>query len=145
MADKQLQMVADWERDKEDKLANVFQQAQQHVQMNRQKLQSLEQYRLDYLRQSQVKAKLGVGAISFGQYQSFIGKLDKACEQQSRLLSNAILVAEQRKTQWLKQQRKRKAVEMLLDKKKLIRLRHEERVEQQMLDEISLQKFLRAQ
>ena len=145
MADRQLQMVADWERGKEDKLANVFQQAQQNVQMNKQKLQSLEQYRVDYLRQSQVKAKLGVGAVSFGQYQSFISKLDKACEQQSQVLSNAMLVAEQRKSQWLIQQRKRKAVEMLLDKKKKLRLRHEERLEQQMLDEISLQKFVRAQ
>lgn len=143
MADKQLKMVAEWERDKEDKLAHTFQQAQQHAQFNKQKLNSLEQYRLDYLRQTQVKAKLGVGAISFGQYQSFISKLDKACEQQSQLLSKALLVAEQRKTQWLQQQRKRKAVDMLLDKKRLQRLHKEDRIEQQMLDEISLQKFVR--
>lgn len=54
--------------------------------------------------------------MSFGQHQAFIDKLDSACVQQSRVLAQARAAAEQRKALWLKQQQKRKAVEMLIDK-----------------------------
>ena len=143
MAEQQLQLVADWEREKERKCAQDFQIAQQHAQMNKQKLESLEQYRLDYLRQTQQKATSGLEAQSFNQHLSFVGKLDKACEEQTKIHSQAMLVADQRKRLWLQQQRKRKAVEMLLDKKHQQKIIRENRLEQQALDEIALQKFVR--
>ncbi len=61
MAYSQLQVVADWERRKEQKLVQVFQLAQQFAQDNKQKLSGLENYRLDYLRQAQQRARAGVG------------------------------------------------------------------------------------
>ena len=143
MADNQLQLVADWEREKERKCAQDFQLAQQHAQMNKQKLDSLEQYRLDYLRQTQQRASGGLEAKSFNQHLSFIGKLDKACQEQTKIHSQALLVADQRKSLWLQQQRKRKAVELLIDKKHQQQLARENRLEQQALDEIALQKFIR--
>lgn len=143
MSNNQLQMVADWEQQKEDRCARDFQLAQQNVELNKQKLASLEQYRLDYLRQTQTKATDGLKALSFNQYQSFIGKLDRACEMQIGVLSQATLVADQRKLLWLQQQRKRKAVEMLLQKKAQQALHREERQEQNLLDELALQKFVR--
>lgn len=142
MADEQLQMVAKWEREKEQKLARDFQLAQQHANLNKQKLSSLEQYRLDYLKQIQKKATTGLVGQSFHQLQSFVGKLDKACQQQTQVHSRSVLVADQRKAQWLHQQRKRKAVEMLVEKKKLQKLARQERQEQQMLDELATQKFI---
>jgi flagellar FliJ protein len=144
MATDQLEQVAAWERQKEQKVLQNFQLAQRYAQDNKQKLSGLEQYRLDYLLQAHNKAQQGVGAQSYGQHQLFIGKLDKACEQQSKVLSNALMVADQRQTQWLQQQRKRKAVEMLLDKKYRLAQKREDKLEQQMLDEISLQKYIRA-
>ena len=143
MSIEQLQMVADWESQKEQKLLQTFQVAQQYVQENRKKLSGLEQYRLDYLRQAQTKAKQGMAATTYGQHQQFIGKLDKACEQQSKIVTNAGLVAEQRKSQWLQQQRKRKAVEMLLEKQQKSLYLRQEKQEQHMLDELSLQRFIR--
>ena len=143
MADKQLQLVADWEREKEKKCAQALQIAQQHEQMHKQKLSSLEQYRLDYLRQTQSKAAGGVEAQSFNQHLSFIGKLDKACEEQTKVHSQALLVADQRKRLWLQQQSKRKAVDLLLEKKAKLKQVKENRAEQQALDEIALQKFIR--
>lgn len=41
---KQLQMVADWERRKEQKMATDYQLAQQNVVDNQNKLTGLEQY-----------------------------------------------------------------------------------------------------
>ena len=143
MAQSQLQVVADWERRKEQKLVQVFQLAQQFAQDHKQKLSGLENYRLDYLRQAQQRAKEGVGSVTFGQHQQFIGKLEKACEMQMNTLSQAKRVADQRHMQWLAQQRKRKAVEMLLDKQNKAKLKRADKLEQIMLDELSLQKFMR--
>lgn len=145
MADKQLQQVLRWEQDKEDRLARDFQQAQQHWQLQRSKLSGLENYRLDYLRQLQQKGTQGLKALSFGQHQAFISKLDKACEEQNKIIARAQMVAEQRKVQWLQQQKKRKAVEMLLDKKLQARRLQEAKLEQKLLDEVSLQRFIRLQ
>ena len=80
---------------------------------------------------------------TYGQHQSFIGKLDRACEQQTSVINSAVLVADQRRMEWLQQQRKRKAVEMLLDKKRQQERKRESKIEQQLLDEMSLQKFIR--
>jgi flagellar protein FliJ len=145
MSIAQLEMVAELERKKEQKLVRNFQLAQQHAQNNKQKLTGLEQYRLDYLRQAQNKAKQGMASASYGQHQQFIAKLDKACEQQTKVVSNAMLVSDQRRNQWLQQQNKRKAVEMLLAKQqKALEIRLAKQ-EQQMLDELALQRFVRKQ
>ena len=141
---KQLQMVADWERRKEQKMATDYQLAQQNVVDNQNKLTGLEQYRVNYLKEGIRKGQLGLAAKNYGQHQSFVGKIDAACEQQTKQVSNALVVAEQRKTQWLAQQRKRKAVEMLLDKQALKIQQKQDRAQQQMLDELALQKFLRS-
>jgi flagellar FliJ protein len=145
MSIAQLEMVAGLENKKEQKLIQAFQLAQQYAQNNKQKLTGLEQYRLDYLRQAQNKAKQGMAAASYGQHQQFIGKLDKACEQQTKVVSNAILVAEQRRVQWLQQQKKRKAVEMLLAKQRKALELNLAKQEQHMLDELALQRFVRKQ
>ncbi len=143
MAEKQLMLVAQWEAEKEQRLARDFQLAQQHAEMNRQKLASLEQYKLDYLRQIQKQASLGVVGQSYHQLQSFVGKLDKACQQQTQVHSQSLLVAQQRKEQWLKQQKKRKAVELLLQKKRHQRQIRQDKAEQAMLDELATQQFIR--
>ena len=141
---KQLQMVAKWESEKEEKAASDFQQAQMFVQQNQEKLDGLLQYRLDYFKKIQDKASNGLEALSFTHHQTFINKLDKACDQQQQIINDAKKAAEQRKQLWLEQQKKRKAVEMLLDKNARIRQAKLDRQEQSMLDEFALQKFIRS-
>lgn len=141
---RQLQMVAKWEAEKEEKAASDFQQAQAYVQQNQERLDGLMQYRLDYFKKMQEKGANGFEAISFSHHQSFISKLDKACAQQQQIIQDASKAAEQRKLQWLEQQKKRKAVEMLLDKKNAEKQARLDRHEQNMMDEFALQKFLRS-
>ncbi|MDF2178289.1 flagellar export protein FliJ [Aliiglaciecola sp. CAU 1673] len=143
MSTKQLEIVAHWEKEKEDKLARDYQLAVQNVNNNQQKLSGLQRYRLDYLRELQQRAMQGVGATTFGQHQAFVEKLDKACAQQTQMLARAKAVAEQRKGLWLKQQQKRKAVEMLIDKKHQEKAQKEAKHEQAMMDEIAIQRFVR--
>jgi flagellar FliJ protein len=144
MPRSQLAMVAEWERQKEQKLSQDFQIAQQYVLDSQAKLSGLESYRMDYLKQAQLKAQSGVGSLSFNQHQQFISKLDKACELQIDNVNKAKQVAEQRKAQWLQQQCKRKAVDLLLEKQHLALIKRENKQEQMMLDELTIQKYIRA-
>ncbi|RDV25072.1 flagellar export protein FliJ [Alteromonas aestuariivivens] len=139
----QLQLVLQFEREKEQKTAQAFQIAQQNVNAQKQKLTSLEQYRLDYLRQIQQNGKSGLGAQQYSQHLSFVGKLDKACQQQTTILSQATLVADQRKQQWLAQQKRRKAVELLLDKQAQQAQQKALQAEQRLMDEFASQKYFR--
>ena len=143
MAVEQLQRVADWEQQKEDQCAHAFYQAQQYLQQQQQRLDSIEQYRLEYINGIRRHGQEGFDAQKYTQHLSFVAQLDSACQQQNTVISQAILVAEQRKQEWLKQQRKRKAMEHLIAKK-----RHEQAVrldkfEQQQMDEFALQRFIR--
>lgn len=141
---RQLKLVAKWELEKEEKAATSYQQAQAFVVQNQERLDGLVQYRTDYFHKIQEKGKGGLEALSFTHHKSFITKLDKACEQQQLIINDAKKAAEQRKAQWLEQQKKRKAVDMLLDKKALAEQTRINKEEQIMSDEFALQKFIRS-
>lgn len=145
MASQQLQTVLRVETDRENKASNALNIAQQHLAGQKQKLSSLQQYRLDYLREIQQSGRQGgVDARNYHQHLQFVGKLDKAIIQQTQMVSQATLVVDQRRRQWLEQQKRRKAVDLLLDKKRTEAVAIANRQEQQMLDEFAAQKFLRA-
>ncbi len=140
---QQLQRVAQFERDKEKQFGQAFRQAQAFVDQQRQKLTNLEQYRLDYLKNIQQTGRAGVGAKHYSQNLAFVGKLDNACAQQQQHISQAVLAADQRKRQWLEQQQRCKAVEMLLEKRRLEATKKESKAEQDMLDELAAQSYFR--
>jgi flagellar FliJ protein len=142
---KQLQMVFDLETKKEQKLAQDSQHAAKHLQDNKQKLAGLEHYKLDYLKLIQQKGRLGVEAQELHQHLSFVAKLDRACEQQIQFVSQAVLVADQRKGQWLEQQKRRKAINMLIQNKMKEAAHVESQQEQQLFDEIAIQKYVRSE
>ena len=73
----------------------------------------------------------------------FVGKLDRACQQQTRVVEQTKQVAEQRKQIWIKQQSKRKAVELLLEKRRAQAAIVEQKREQALSDELSNMRYLR--
>ena len=143
MATDQLERVAQWEKDKEDQCAKVFQQAQQYLFEHQQRLGNIERYRTEYLDNIHNHGNTGLGARDYTQKLSFIAQLDNACVQQNQIISQAILVADQRKQEWLAQQCKRKAVDYLIDKRRKQQIKRAEKREQQLLDEFALHSFLR--
>lgn len=140
---KQLLLVATLEKKREGDCASLYQQANAHLQANQQKLSGLEQYRLDYMHSIRKKAEKGIGAKSMNQYHQFITQLDKACEQQVQVISQSVLVADQRKRQWLAQQQKHKAIAHLVESKKRFAQQVEDKQEQKLFDEIALQRAIR--
>lgn len=140
---KQLLLVASVEYKKVQNGALQYQQANVHLQQNQQKLSGLERYRLDYLHSIRVKGQQGVGAMSLNQHHQFVGKLDKACQQQISIINNAVLVVDQRKRQWLAQQQKHKAILHLVEIKQKAAQIKEAKLEQKMFDEFALQSIVR--
>jgi flagellar FliJ protein len=133
----QLQLVVSIEGKKENALFRQYQQAKDHLFSNQQKLSALEQYRLDYLKLIRQKASEGLQAKALIQHQSFVGKLDKACEQQILQINQAVLVSQQRKEQWLKQKAKAQAVAKFIDKQVIKQQLAESKQEQKLFDELS--------
>lgn len=136
-------LVAEVELKREQHFARQYQEANAHLQANQQKLSGLERYKLDYLHGIRTKAAKGIGAKSMNQHHQFISQLDKACEQQVQVINQSVLVADQRKRQWLAQQQKHKAIVHLIGVKKRHAQAAENKLEQKLFDEIATQRASR--
>ncbi|MGM0481706.1 MAG: flagellar export protein FliJ [Pseudomonadota bacterium] len=140
---KQMKMLLELEQRKVDEAASNFAQVQQQVDDEKQRLNGLGQYRLDYLKQLQQRASDGIVSQQFGQYHAFVGKLDEGLEQLHKSVTRLQKVAEQRRQQWLAQRRKYESIEHLVEQQEQREAAVQERREQKNLDEFSSQRFIR--
>ncbi|MBB1290558.1 flagellar export protein FliJ [Pseudoalteromonas sp. SR43-6] len=141
MAKNKLDLLLKIENDKEESLRMSYLQANQNLQANQQKLQGLNNFRLEYSQQLHLKGKSGLSSAGFGQYHAFIAKIEEAIRQQASTVNTAKQVVTQRKTLWLKQQIKAKAVAKLIENQKLKANALMAKNEQKMLDEFSANQF----
>ncbi|KAA1154566.1 flagellar export protein FliJ [Pseudoalteromonas sp. FUC4] len=141
MAKNKLDLLLKIENDKEENLRMSYLQANQNLQANQQKLQGLNDFRLEYSQQLHLKGKSGLSSAGFGQYHAFIAKIEEAIRQQASTVNTAKQVVTQRKTLWLKQQIKAKAVAKLIENQKLKANALMAKNEQKMLDEFSANQF----
>ncbi|MBB1295882.1 flagellar export protein FliJ [Pseudoalteromonas sp. SR41-7] len=141
MAKNKLDLLLKIENDKEENLRMSYLQANQNLQANQQKLQGLNNFRLEYSQQLHLKGKSGLSSAGFGQYHAFIAKIEEAIRQQASTVNTAKQVVAQRKTLWLKQQIKAKAVAKLIENQKLKANALMAKNEQKMLDEFSANQF----
>ncbi|MBP8228532.1 MAG: flagellar export protein FliJ [Pararheinheimera sp.] len=143
MALAQLQLLVKVQQEKEDKLQAQYRAAQQNYQSMQQKYQGLADYRIEYVQQTQSRGQEGMASRQFNQYLNFIGKLDAALTAQQQYVQQAKASAEQRLQQLLAMQKKRKAMEILIERELAEIQRKADKQEQKMLDEIATQQFFR--
>ncbi|WP_337841098.1 flagellar export protein FliJ [Rheinheimera sp.] len=143
MALAQLQLLVKFQQEKEDKLRALYQGALANYQNMQQKFDGLAAYRTDYLQQTHQRGQQGLASRQFNQYLNFISKLDKALSQQQQMVQQAKAAADQRMRQYLEMQKKRKALEHLIEKEQLVQQAKAARQEQKLLDEIATQQFFR--
>ena len=143
MALAQLQLLVKVQQEKEDKLQAQYRAAQQNYQSMQQKYQGLADYRVEYVQQTQSRGQQGMASRQFNQYLNFIGKLDAALTAQQQYVQQAKASAEQRLLQLLAMQKKRKALEILIERELAEIQRKADKQEQKMLDEIATQQFFR--
>ena len=143
MALAQLQLLVKVQQEKEEKLQAQYRAAQQNYQSMQQKYQGLADYRIEYVQQTQSRGQQGMASRQFNQYLNFIGKLDAALTAQQQYVQQAKASAEQRLLQLLAMQKKRKALEILIERELAEIQRKADKQEQKMLDEIATQQFFR--
>lgn len=143
MALAQLQLLVKVQQEKEDKLQAQYRAAQQNYQSMQQKYQGLADYRIEYVQQTQSRGQEGMASRQFNQYLNFIGKLDAALTAQQQYVQQAKASADQRLQQLLAMQKKRKAMEILIERELAEIQRKADKQEQKMLDEIATQQFFR--
>lgn len=143
MALAQLQLLVKVQQEKEDKLQAQYRAAQQNYQSMQQKYQGLADYRIEYVQQTQSRGQQGMASRQFNQYLNFIGKLDAALTAQQQYVQQAKASADQRLLQLLAMQKKRKALEILIERELAEIQRKADKQEQKMLDEIATQQFFR--
>ena len=143
-ANKQLELLLQIETEKQDKFAQELQAAQSYLNANQKKLKDVEGYKLEYLKKMQHMGSTGVIGGNYQHYQRFIVQLEEGIKKQLEVINIAKEVLQQRKTTWLQQHQSVKAVEMILDKKRLKQQKVIDKSEQQEIDEFATQKFIRA-
>jgi flagellar protein FliJ len=143
MALAQLQLLVKVQQEKEDKLQAQYRAALLNYQSMQQKYQGLADYRIEYVQQTQQRGQQGMESRNFNQYLNFIGKLDAALTQQQQYVQQAKTTSEQRLQQLLAMQKKRKALEILIERELTEQQRKADKQEQKMLDEIATQQFFR--
>ncbi|MCA1929423.1 flagellar export protein FliJ [Rheinheimera sp.] len=143
MALAQLQLLVKVQQEKEDKMQAQYRAALQNYQSMQQKYQGLADYRIEYVQQTQNRGQQGMESRQFNQYLNFIGKLDAALTAQQQYVQQAKASADQRLLQLLAMQKKRKAMEILIERELAELQRKADKQEQKMLDEIATQQFFR--
>ena len=140
---KQLNTLHKYEQDKVDKAAQNLRQAETDYQQNLQRLNSVSDYRLEYMKRLEQRSVEGINSHTFSHFHAFIKKLDHASEQVEIALTQAKSMVEKRKREWLQQRQKVQAVDLLRDKKLKALVIIENKKEQKMFDEIATQQFVR--
>lgn len=143
MSMKQLNTLYKFEFDKEQTAVKQMQLAEQDYQENLLRLQSVADYRLEYMKRLDARSLQGIDSATYRHFHAFIAKLDNASEQVEIAIGQTKAMFEKRKQQWLTQRRKVQAVEHLRDKQlKALQVKADKQ-EQQMFDEIATQQFIR--
>ncbi|AOW76543.1 flagellar protein FliJ [Colwellia sp. PAMC 20917] len=140
---KQLNTLHRYEQDKEKKAAQALQTAEFEYQQNLERLQSVSDYRLEYMKRLNARSMVGIDSATFSHFHAFIAKLDYAAGQVDIAIMQSKAMVEKSKQLWLAQRQKIQAVELLLDKKTQALTLIANKQEQKMFDEIATQQFVR--
>tara|TARA_R110001583_G_scaffold26571_2_gene95722 strand:+ start:24476 stop:24922 length:447 start_codon:yes stop_codon:yes gene_type:complete len=137
MAKNALQLVFEQRKKQVEKAQQTYQKAQQALFEQRQQLQSLHQYRRQYINQLSEKGSQGLSISDLGKYQQFIVQIDNGATQHQNGLVKYEHAVHTHKNLWIKAQVNCKAMGMLLDNKAKKQAAIAERKEQLLLDEFT--------
>lgn len=103
---KQLNTLYKYEKGNEDKAAKNLRDAELQYQQNLERLQSVSDYRLEYMKRLSLRSSEGINSHTFSHFHAFIKKLDNASEQVQIALNQAKAMMKKRKQEWLEQRKK---------------------------------------
>ncbi|WP_281704779.1 flagellar export protein FliJ [Aeromonas taiwanensis] len=137
---KGLELLATRLVEAENQAAMALAKAQQDLKLFMDQQNALNQYRQIYHQQWTDRGLQGISPQQNSQYHAFINKLENAATQQYQGVLQVREALAQCRTQCLEAQQRRKAVELLLEKKADKVRQKAQRQEQKMLDDYTIQR-----
>ncbi|WP_413701309.1 flagellar export protein FliJ [Psychromonas sp. KJ10-10] len=137
MAKNALQLVFEQRKKQVEQALQTYQQSQKALFEQRQQLQSLHQYRRQYINQLSEKGSQGLSISDLGKYQQFIVQIDKGVTKHQQGLVKYEHAVHRNKNLWIKAQVNCKAMGMLLDNKAKKEALIVAKKEQLLLDEFA--------
>ncbi len=135
---KGLTLLASRLEEAEQQAAMALAKAQQDLKLFMDQQNALNQYRQIYHQQWTERGLQGISPQQNSQYHAFINKLENAATQQYQGVLQVREALAKCRTQWLEAQQRRKAVELLLEKKADKVRQKAQRQEQKMLDDYAI-------
>lgn len=135
---KGLTLLASRLEEAEQQAAMALAKAQQDLKLFMDQQNALNQYRQIYHQQWTERGLQGISPQQNSQYHAFINKLENAATQQYEGVLQVREALAQCRAQWLEAQQRRKAVELLLEKKADKVRQKAQRQEQKMLDDYAI-------
>ncbi len=132
-----LQLVYEQREKQVNQALQAYQRAQQALFEQRQQLQTLHQYRRQYINQLSEKGSQGLSISELGKYQQFIIQIDQGVSKHQQGLVKFEHDVHAHKKMWIDAQVKCKAMGMLLEKKAKKRVLIADKKEQALLDEFA--------
>ena len=142
---RQLAKVLEIREKAETTAASQLAKARQSLVHQQQQLQTMLDYRQEYLGRISAQHNQTITAQSFQSLQEFVSRLDDAMGRSREAVDIAEKVVEQRTGLWQVARTERRAVEILLEKEQAKRQLQQARREQRNMDEFSANKFLRTE
>ena len=125
---------------KEQDAARALGNSNRDVSEQEQRLAELEGYRDEYARYYQQRGEAGVTAAKLMELQRFLYNLNKAIEQQQKVVEMARQRSEQTRQQWTKARGKRQALGKVAERYRQEEERSASRQEQKETDELAAQR-----
>lgn len=135
---KGLTLLASRLEEAEQQAAMALAKAQQDLKLFMDQQNALNQYRQIYHQQWTERGLQGISPQQNSQYHAFINKLENAATQQYQGVLQVREALAECRIQWLEAQQRRKAVELLLEKKADKVRQKAQRQEQKMLDDYAI-------
>ena len=130
-----MQSVAGIAKNKETEAARLLGQKQTFLQQQRQRLQELDGYRLEYAKKFQNAGNQGFNAQQLNEYRVFLDKLNQAIVQQGVLINKAETDFLTCQKSWLLSRTNSKALENMVERCKNEEFQVQAQKEQKELDE----------
>ena len=137
MSNTALERVHQQLTEQEKNAARAYALIQQDAERYHSQMQQLSDYRKQYLQQFTERGEAGISGSSYAHYHNFMKKLELAEFEQKQALDNIQQTVKNKHADWMEIRKKRDALGLLLDKRKIAAQLVEQRREQKDLDEFS--------
>jgi len=141
----QLNIVLDMAQKKENEALTIFSQAQQQLTQLQQQMDSLAQYKVDYLEQMKPENSQQLTVEKLIRLQGFLAQLDKSIFQQRDVIAKASLAVDARRVAWSKAKRYADSIVFLIDKQHTETALKENKLQQKLSDEFAMMSHHRKQ